>query len=54
MWCVDHGGVVDGGEISVHQIEVIQTQYCGPDGLDLDVGKVLSNAAMTTWEVEAK
>lgn len=44
---VDHRGVVDCGEISVHQVKVVHAEQSGPDGFDLDVGKVFPNAAMT-------
>lgn len=43
---VDHGAVVDGGEVSVHQLKLVRAQQRGPDGFDLDVGEVLSDAAM--------
>lgn len=43
---VDHGGVVDGGELAVHQVKVIEAQHSRPDGFDLDVGEVLPDAAM--------
>ena len=43
---VNHGGVVDGGEVSVHQLKVVHAQQSRPDGFDLHVGKVLSDAAM--------
>lgn len=44
---VDHCGVVDCGEISVHKVELVHAQQRGPDGFDLDVSKVFSDAAMT-------
>lgn len=44
---VNHGSVVDGGEIPVHQVEVIHAQHRGPDGLDLYVSEVLPDAAMS-------
>lgn len=43
---VDHGGVVDGGELAVHQVKVIEAQHGRPDGFDLYVGEVLPDAAM--------
>lgn len=46
---VNHGGVVDRGEVAVDQIELVEAQHGGPDGLDLNVGKVFSYAAMPAW-----
>lgn len=51
---VDHGGVVDGGEISVHQLEVEGSQHEGPDGLDLHVGEVLTDTPVATWRRKHK
>lgn len=41
---VDHRGVVDGGEVTVHQVKFVHAQQSRPDGFDLDVGKVLPDA----------
>lgn len=49
MGGVNHGGVVDCGEVAVHQVKVVQAQHGGPDGLDLHVGKVLPDATVTAW-----
>lgn len=51
---VDHRRVVDRGEISVHQLKLVHAKQRGPDGLDLDVGKVLPDAAVAAgakWDV---
>lgn len=52
--CVNHCGVVDRGEISVPQVKVVHAQQSGPDGFDLDVGEVLSDAAMAACGAEGK
>lgn len=44
--CVDHGGVVDGGEVAVGQVKLVEAQQSRPDGFDLHVGKVLADAAV--------
>lgn len=46
---VNHRGVVNGGEVSVHQLKVVHAQQSRPDGFDLHVGKVLPDAAMAAW-----
>lgn len=46
---VDHRGVVDGGEITIHQVKFVHAQQSRPDGFDLDVGKVLPNATVAAW-----
>ena len=43
---VDHGLVVDRWKVSVHQLELVLPNQDGPDGLDLNVGKALPNAAV--------
>lgn len=43
---VDHRGVVDGGEMAIHQVKLVHAQQSGPDGFDLDVGKVLPDATV--------
>lgn len=48
MGRVDHGGVVDGGEVTVHQVKLVHAQQSRPDGFDLDVGKVLPDAAVAS------
>lgn len=49
---VDHGGVVDGGEVAVGQVKLVEPQQSGPDGFDLHVGKVLANAAVAAWRAD--
>lgn len=46
---VDHRGVVDGGEVTVHQVKFVHAQQGWPDGFDLDVGKVLPDATVPAW-----
>ncbi len=48
VWRVDHGRVVHGGEVSLHQLEVVQPQHSRPDGFNLNVGEVFSNTAVAT------
>lgn len=48
MGGVDHRGVVDGGEITIHQVKLVHAQQSGPDGFDLDVGEVLPDAAVAS------
>lgn len=43
---VDHRGVVDGGKITIHQVKFVHAQQSRPDGFNLDVGKVLPDAAV--------
>jgi hypothetical protein len=45
---MDHGGVVDIGEVSVDEVKPVATEQSGPDGLDLHVGERLPNAAVPT------
>lgn len=51
---VDHRGVVDGGEITVHQVKFVHAQQSRPDGFDLDVGKVLPDAPVAAWGQQPK
>lgn len=44
---VNHGCVVDCGEVTIDQVELVKAQHGRPDGLDLNVGKVLPDAAVT-------
>ncbi len=48
VWRVDHGRVVHGGEVSLHQLEVVQPQHSRPDGFNLNVGEVFSDTAVAT------
>lgn len=45
---VDHGLVVDPGEVAIDQLKLKDPEHDWPDGLDLDVGKVLADASMAT------
>lgn len=49
---VDHGGVVDGGEVAVGQVKLVEPQQSWPDGFDLHVGKVLADAAVAAWRAD--
>lgn len=49
---VDHGGVVDGGEVAVGQVKLVEPQQSRPDGFDLHVGKVLADAAVAAWRAD--
>ena len=45
---MDHGLVVDPGEVAIDQLKLEDPEHDRPDGLDLDVGKVLADASMAT------
>lgn len=47
VWGMDHGCVVDCGEVAIDQVKFEKAQHGRPDGLDLNVGKVLPDAAVT-------
>lgn len=51
---VDHGGVVDGGEVAVGQVKLVEPQQSRPDGFDLHVGKVLADAAVAAWRADER
>ena len=51
---VQQSGEVNVGKLSVDQLKLVDTKQRRPDGLDLDVGKRLADAPMTTgaeWNV---
>ena len=48
-WGVDHGGIVDGGKEAINKVKLVFTKKNRPNGLHLQVSKILSNTTMTTW-----
>ena len=47
-WGMNHCGVVDRWKVPINQVKLIFSQQHRPNGFDLDVSKVLTNAAMPT------
>ena len=51
---LDHGGLVNVGETTVDEVELVQLEQRRHDGLDLYVGKGLADAAVaarTKWHI---
>ena len=48
---MNHGRIIDRWEIAINQAEFVFLQQDRPDCLDLDVGKTLTNTAMTTFKI---
>lgn len=51
---MDHCGVIYGWEIVIDQVKLVQAKQSGPNGLNLHISKVLSDAAVTAWKESHK